>query len=210
MLKIFEHERTRNSINLMLWKLSAPIIAFCTRGVKRKVLNMKSPIRASSNLCFVLTICFLLHRRGKKVVHSISFSVHRCTPPRDFTLAYTNVGKKKTCLLDAKTENRRNELRLCILVYILHGGKLLLCRSGLCEAKEKPLTIHKMYIFRLCSVVLSTHNANLAKKFVASSSWTVDEISDYLHQELRFKTTKIIQWHKTKVKSKVNDWRSEN
>lgn len=79
------------------------------------------------------------------------------------------VRERKTRLLDAKTENRRSSLRAFALTYILHSSALLLCRSGLCEAKEKPLTIHKMYFFRLYSVVLSTHNANLAKK----SLWRV-------------------------------------
>ena len=163
MFKIPVHGRTRNNMKLCC-EHSAPIIACCTRQTKRKVLNVKITNTTVQQLVLCSDKMFFLLRGGKKIVHSISLALTVVRLHATSHWLYTNVGKKKTCLLDAKTENRRNELRVSVFTYVLHSGELLLCRSGLCEAKEKPLTIHKMYFFRLYSVVLSTHNANLAKK----------------------------------------------
>lgn len=120
------------------------INAFCTRRYSK----MKSPIRLYGNLCFVLA-------EEKKNWNAFcsrsvcSIGALGCEPPRDTRQVIYKRGsgeEEKVACWMRKRKIDESSFGFSALTYNIHIVAHCCCLVRfLCEAKEKPLTIHKMF-----------------------------------------------------------------
>lgn len=132
--------------------LRTPVSAICSppKHITRRGSKMESPTRPYGNLCFVLKMLYFFlsrsERRRREVKKTFERSLVRSILPA-FTVVSlhatqhrlcTSAGREKTCLLDAKTENRRIELRVFALAYLLHSG-VVVVSFGFCMRRKRSL-----------------------------------------------------------------------